>query len=153
MCFLLEKLTVGAVNYNAAHGLLWFVLPFILHILALLHMYLTANEEKQKMKAFLSILCSLQVFLAECAGPLIIYLMFYFRLPFIYSPKYDFTTSKHWVVQWVSAPLCFSGICLRCRVPGFAQMPQHDKHSWSISLWWPWVRAKYNGLYSSQLNM
>uniref|UniRef100_A0A671YYT2 Trans-2,3-enoyl-CoA reductase n=1 Tax=Sparus aurata TaxID=8175 RepID=A0A671YYT2_SPAAU len=39
------------------------------------------------------------VFLAECAGPLIIYLMFYFRLPFIYSPKYDFTTSKHWVVH------------------------------------------------------
>lgn len=46
-----------------------------------------------------------QVFLAECTGPLIIYLMFYFRLPFIYSPKYDFTSSKHWVVQWVSA--CF----------------------------------------------
>lgn len=50
-----------------------------------------------------------QVFLAECAGPLIIYLMFYFRLPFIYSPKYDFTSSKHWVVQWVSACLVFSG--------------------------------------------
>lgn len=28
--------------------------------------------------------------------------MFYFRVPFIYAPKYDFTTSKHWVVQWVS---------------------------------------------------
>lgn len=40
-----------------------------------------------------------QVFLAECVGPLFIYLMFYFRLPFIYAPKYDFTTSKHWVVQ------------------------------------------------------
>uniref|UniRef100_A0AAQ5XUY5 3-oxo-5-alpha-steroid 4-dehydrogenase C-terminal domain-containing protein n=1 Tax=Amphiprion ocellaris TaxID=80972 RepID=A0AAQ5XUY5_AMPOC len=39
------------------------------------------------------------VFLTECAGPLIIYLMFYFRLPFIYSPKYDFTSSKHWVVH------------------------------------------------------
>ncbi|KAF3700076.1 Very-long-chain enoyl-CoA reductase [Channa argus] len=39
------------------------------------------------------------VFLTECAGPLIIYLMFYFRLPFIYAPKYDFTSSKHWVVQ------------------------------------------------------
>ncbi|MEQ2184247.1 hypothetical protein GOODEAATRI_005866 [Goodea atripinnis] len=39
------------------------------------------------------------VFLAECVGPLILYLMFYFRLPFIYSPKYDFTTSKHWVVH------------------------------------------------------
>uniref|UniRef100_A0A3B4ZJD7 Very-long-chain enoyl-CoA reductase-like n=1 Tax=Stegastes partitus TaxID=144197 RepID=A0A3B4ZJD7_9TELE len=39
------------------------------------------------------------VFLTECAGPLIIYLMFYFRLPFIYSPKYDFTSSKHWIVH------------------------------------------------------
>ncbi|RVE69645.1 hypothetical protein OJAV_G00079740 [Oryzias javanicus] len=39
------------------------------------------------------------VFLAECVGPLILYLMFYFRLPFIYSPKYDFTSSKHWVVH------------------------------------------------------
>ncbi|KAK1877440.1 Very-long-chain enoyl-CoA reductase [Dissostichus eleginoides] len=39
------------------------------------------------------------VFLTECVGPLIIYLMFYFHLPFIYSPKYDFTSSKHWVVH------------------------------------------------------
>uniref|UniRef100_A0A3B4UNX0 Very-long-chain enoyl-CoA reductase n=1 Tax=Seriola dumerili TaxID=41447 RepID=A0A3B4UNX0_SERDU len=39
------------------------------------------------------------VFLTECAGPLIIYLMFYFRLPFIYSPKYDFTSSKQWIVH------------------------------------------------------
>uniref|UniRef100_A0AAQ6IL30 Trans-2,3-enoyl-CoA reductase-like n=1 Tax=Anabas testudineus TaxID=64144 RepID=A0AAQ6IL30_ANATE len=39
------------------------------------------------------------VFLTECAGPLIIYLMFYFRLPFIYPPKYDFT----------STCLCFQG--------------------------------------------
>lgn len=41
----------------------------------------------------------LQVFLTEYAGPLVIYLLFYFRVPFIYAPKYDFTTSKHWVVQ------------------------------------------------------
>ena len=40
-----------------------------------------------------------QVFLTEYTGPLVIYLMFYFRVPFIYAPKYDFTTSKHWVVQ------------------------------------------------------
>ncbi|XP_062389241.1 very-long-chain enoyl-CoA reductase [Sardina pilchardus] len=39
------------------------------------------------------------VFLAECVGPLIIYLMFYFRLPFIYAPRYDFTTPKQWVVH------------------------------------------------------
>lgn len=42
---------------------------------------------------------SFQVFLTEYTGPLVIYLMFYFRVPFIYAPKYDFTTSKHWVVQ------------------------------------------------------
>ncbi|XP_045903413.1 trans-2,3-enoyl-CoA reductase b isoform X2 [Micropterus dolomieu] len=39
------------------------------------------------------------VFLTEYTGPLVIYLMFYFRVPFIYAPKYDFTTSKHWVVH------------------------------------------------------
>uniref|UniRef100_A0AAR2L5N8 3-oxo-5-alpha-steroid 4-dehydrogenase C-terminal domain-containing protein n=1 Tax=Pygocentrus nattereri TaxID=42514 RepID=A0AAR2L5N8_PYGNA len=46
------------------------------------------------------------VFLTECIGPLFIYLMFYFRVPFIYAPKYDFTTSKHWVVHL--ACLCHS---------------------------------------------
>ncbi|XP_077590477.1 very-long-chain enoyl-CoA reductase-like [Stigmatopora nigra] len=44
------------------------------------------------------------VFLAECVGPLVIYLMFYFRLSFIYAPKYDFTTSENWVVH--SACIC-----------------------------------------------
>ncbi|KAA0705245.1 Very-long-chain enoyl-CoA reductase [Triplophysa tibetana] len=39
------------------------------------------------------------VFLIECIGPLVIYLLFYFRLPLIYAPKYEFTTSKHWVVH------------------------------------------------------
>uniref|UniRef100_A0A669BYW8 Very-long-chain enoyl-CoA reductase n=2 Tax=Pseudocrenilabrinae TaxID=318546 RepID=A0A669BYW8_ORENI len=39
------------------------------------------------------------VFLTEYTGPLVIYLLFYFRVPFIYPPKYDFTTSKHWVVH------------------------------------------------------
>nr|XP_057940044.1 trans-2,3-enoyl-CoA reductase b isoform X1 [Doryrhamphus excisus] len=39
------------------------------------------------------------VFLTEYTGPLVIYLMFYFRVPFIYASKYDFTTSKHWVVH------------------------------------------------------
>ncbi|XP_077353886.1 very-long-chain enoyl-CoA reductase-like isoform X1 [Festucalex cinctus] len=48
------------------------------------------------------------VFLAECVGPLVIYLMFYFRLPLIYAPKYDFTASKNWVVQSVSACICHS---------------------------------------------
>ncbi|XP_051988156.1 very-long-chain enoyl-CoA reductase-like isoform X3 [Xyrauchen texanus] len=39
------------------------------------------------------------VFLIECIGPLVIYLLFYFRLPFIYSSKHEFTTSRHWVVH------------------------------------------------------
>ncbi|XP_048869025.1 very-long-chain enoyl-CoA reductase isoform X1 [Brienomyrus brachyistius] len=46
------------------------------------------------------------VFLTEYAGPLVIYLLFYFRVPFIYAPKYDFTTSKHWVVHLAS--MCHS---------------------------------------------
>ncbi|KAM8972887.1 very-long-chain enoyl-CoA reductase isoform 1-T1 [Pelodytes ibericus] len=39
------------------------------------------------------------VFLTEYAGPLLIYLLFYFRVPFIYGPKYDFITSRHSVVH------------------------------------------------------
>uniref|UniRef100_A0A671T5C4 Very-long-chain enoyl-CoA reductase-like n=1 Tax=Sinocyclocheilus anshuiensis TaxID=1608454 RepID=A0A671T5C4_9TELE len=39
------------------------------------------------------------VFLIECIGPLVIYLLFYFRLPLIYTPKYEFTASKHLVVH------------------------------------------------------
>lgn len=39
------------------------------------------------------------VFLTEYAGPLLIYLLFYFRVPFIYGPKHDFTSSKHSVVH------------------------------------------------------
>uniref|UniRef100_A0A671S1Z6 Trans-2,3-enoyl-CoA reductase-like 2b n=1 Tax=Sinocyclocheilus anshuiensis TaxID=1608454 RepID=A0A671S1Z6_9TELE len=33
------------------------------------------------------------VFLAECLGTLFIYLLFYYRLPYIYGHKYDFTRS------------------------------------------------------------
>ena len=40
-----------------------------------------------------------QVFLTEYAGTLFIYLLFYFRVPFIYGHKYDFTSSRHTVVQ------------------------------------------------------
>uniref|UniRef100_A0A5G2RGJ8 Trans-2,3-enoyl-CoA reductase n=1 Tax=Sus scrofa TaxID=9823 RepID=A0A5G2RGJ8_PIG len=39
------------------------------------------------------------VFLTEYAGPLFIYLLFYFRVPFIYGHKYDFTSSRHTVVH------------------------------------------------------
>uniref|UniRef100_G3VD98 very-long-chain enoyl-CoA reductase n=1 Tax=Sarcophilus harrisii TaxID=9305 RepID=G3VD98_SARHA len=39
------------------------------------------------------------VFLTEYAGPLLIYLLFYFRVPFIYGHKYDFTSSRHTVVH------------------------------------------------------
>lgn len=99
---------------------------------------------------FLPFLCLLQVFLTECAGPLIIYLMFYFRLPFIYPPKYDFTSSKHWVVQWVSACSCFQGSVVMLvfhTIPGFAQMfPEHDKQPRSILLCWQRVRAMRNEL-------
>uniref|UniRef100_A0A669QBQ0 Very-long-chain enoyl-CoA reductase n=1 Tax=Phasianus colchicus TaxID=9054 RepID=A0A669QBQ0_PHACC len=42
-----------------------------------------------------------QVFLTEYAGPLLIYLLFYFRVPFLYGPRYDFTASRHAVVQCV----------------------------------------------------
>ncbi|XP_069050213.1 very-long-chain enoyl-CoA reductase-like isoform X1 [Lepisosteus oculatus] len=38
------------------------------------------------------------VFLAEYAGPLFIYLLFYFRLPYIYHHKYAFTSSPYPVV-------------------------------------------------------
>ncbi len=43
----------------------------------------------------------LQVFLAECLGPLFIYLLFYYRLPYIYGHEYDFTQSPFKVVKWV----------------------------------------------------
>ncbi|XP_036412629.1 very-long-chain enoyl-CoA reductase-like [Colossoma macropomum] len=39
------------------------------------------------------------VFLAESIGPLFIYLLFYYRLPYIYSPEYDYTKSPHTVVR------------------------------------------------------
>ncbi|EHB14434.1 Trans-2,3-enoyl-CoA reductase [Heterocephalus glaber] len=39
------------------------------------------------------------VFLTEYAGPLFIYLLFYFRVPFLYGHKYDFTSSRHSVVH------------------------------------------------------
>ncbi|KAL6468420.1 hypothetical protein MHYP_G00240970 [Metynnis hypsauchen] len=39
------------------------------------------------------------VFLAESIGPLFIYLLFYYRLPYIYSPEHDYTKSPHAVVR------------------------------------------------------
>ncbi|XP_067309209.1 trans-2,3-enoyl-CoA reductase-like 2b [Pseudorasbora parva] len=39
------------------------------------------------------------VFLAECLGPLFIYLLFYYRLPYIYGPEYDYTQSPLKVVK------------------------------------------------------
>lgn len=107
---LLEELIVRAVNplHESTHNCsVLFCSVFFFSAL-----FVSGFKSREtKFKALLSFLfvCLLQVFLAECAGPLIIYLMFYFRLPFIYSLKYDFTSSKHWVVQWVSACLCFRG--------------------------------------------
>ncbi|XP_051538710.1 very-long-chain enoyl-CoA reductase isoform X2 [Myxocyprinus asiaticus] len=39
------------------------------------------------------------VFLAEYMGPLLVYLLFYIRVPYIYSKKYAFTSSPHHVVS------------------------------------------------------
>ncbi|KAJ4922908.1 hypothetical protein JOQ06_026199 [Pogonophryne albipinna] len=39
------------------------------------------------------------VFLAECIGPLLTYLLFYFRVPYIYSHRYALTSSPHQVVR------------------------------------------------------
>ncbi|XP_016331290.1 very-long-chain enoyl-CoA reductase-like [Sinocyclocheilus anshuiensis] len=39
------------------------------------------------------------VFLAECLGPLFIYLLFYYRLPYIYGHEYDYTQSPFKVVN------------------------------------------------------
>uniref|UniRef100_A0A3B1IJQ9 Trans-2,3-enoyl-CoA reductase-like n=1 Tax=Astyanax mexicanus TaxID=7994 RepID=A0A3B1IJQ9_ASTMX len=43
------------------------------------------------------------VFLSEYVGPLLIYLLFYFRVPYIYTPKYTFTSSPHPVVSLACA--------------------------------------------------
>lgn len=40
-----------------------------------------------------------QVFLAEYLGPLLIYLLFYFRVPYIYTHKFAFTASPYPVVR------------------------------------------------------
>ncbi|XP_030631481.1 trans-2,3-enoyl-CoA reductase-like 2b [Chanos chanos] len=39
------------------------------------------------------------VFLAECIGPLFIYLLFYYRIPYIYTQEYNYTTSPYKVVK------------------------------------------------------
>nr|XP_046227809.1 very-long-chain enoyl-CoA reductase isoform X4 [Scatophagus argus] len=43
------------------------------------------------------------VFVAECIGPLLAYLLFYFRVPYIYSHRYAFTSSPHPVVPLACA--------------------------------------------------
>ncbi|KPP58116.1 very-long-chain enoyl-CoA reductase-like [Scleropages formosus] len=47
-----------------------------------------------------------QVFLAEYIGPLLIYPLFYFRIPYIYRRKYTLTSSPHPVVTL--ACICYS---------------------------------------------
>lgn len=77
---------------------------------------------------------SFQVFLTEYTGPLVIYLMFYFRVPFIYAPKYDFTTSKHWVVQWVSPTHLHKYFCRAFLSPSIMILlfkPSGDPTDWS----------------------
>lgn len=75
-----------------------------------------------------------QVFLSECYGPLLIYLMFYFRLPFIYAPKYDFSSSKHWVVQWVSNYCIFKYLFYLCHCTSHSPS---DDYSDIIRSGWP----------------
>ncbi|XP_002131090.2 very-long-chain enoyl-CoA reductase-like [Ciona intestinalis] len=43
------------------------------------------------------------VFYCEYTGPLVIYLLFYLRLPFIYGDSFAFTSSKHQVVHIAAA--------------------------------------------------
>lgn len=43
------------------------------------------------------------VFYCEYAGPLVLYLVFYFRLPLIYSEKYTFSSSRYQVVHLAAA--------------------------------------------------
>ncbi|XP_041967627.1 very-long-chain enoyl-CoA reductase-like isoform X1 [Alosa sapidissima] len=47
------------------------------------------------------------VFLVECIGPLLIYLLFYYRLPYIYGWEYKFTPSPHKVVRLACVCHCF----------------------------------------------
>uniref|UniRef100_A0A7N4P3D1 3-oxo-5-alpha-steroid 4-dehydrogenase C-terminal domain-containing protein n=1 Tax=Sarcophilus harrisii TaxID=9305 RepID=A0A7N4P3D1_SARHA len=61
------------------------------------------------------------IFRIDYAGPLLIYL-FYFRVPFIYSHKYVFTSSWHTVVHL--ACICHSFHYLKC-----AQKLLHSHHS------------------------
>ncbi len=49
----------------------------------------------------------LQVFLTEYMGPLLIYLLFYVRVPNIYNHKYTFTSSPHHVVKYVLKKMTF----------------------------------------------
>uniref|UniRef100_A0A672PB02 Trans-2,3-enoyl-CoA reductase-like 2b n=1 Tax=Sinocyclocheilus grahami TaxID=75366 RepID=A0A672PB02_SINGR len=50
---------------------------------------------------------SYSVFLAECLGPLFIYLLFYYRLPYIYMHEYDFTRKylTPWQAYYIIHPL------------------------------------------------
>ncbi|XP_033367436.1 very-long-chain enoyl-CoA reductase-like [Parus major] len=66
------------------------------------------------------------VFLTEYAGPLLIYLLFYFRVPFLYGPRYDFTASRHRVVQ-VQVPPQVSPVTPPCS-PQFCQLGNFSIH-------------------------
>ncbi|NWZ96547.1 TECR reductase, partial [Nesospiza acunhae] len=81
------------------------------------------------------------VFLTEYAGPLLIYLLFYFRVPFLYGPRYDFTASRHRVVQ---CPLPATAASPKCpqRVPNVSPTcpqcppcPQNCTYYWGFAAW------------------
>ncbi|ELR62012.1 Trans-2,3-enoyl-CoA reductase [Bos mutus] len=82
------------------------------------------------------------VFLTEYAGPLFIYLLFYFRVPFIYGRKYDFTSSRHTVVHCTSAqalpprpPWCPSPGSCPPRGLHPAPLFQNCTYYWGFAAW------------------
>ncbi|NWV35139.1 TECR reductase, partial [Grantiella picta] len=88
------------------------------------------------------------VFLTEYAGPLLIYLLFYFRVPFLYGPRYDFTASRHRVVT-LSSPCPLSCPASTTCTPGCPQVspaatavspmcpqcPQNCTYYWGFAAW------------------
>nr|XP_039332194.1 LOW QUALITY PROTEIN: very-long-chain enoyl-CoA reductase-like [Saimiri boliviensis boliviensis] len=60
---------------------------------------LPALTDRRGWQAVLPLLLVVTVFLTEYSGPLFVYLLFYFRVPFICGHKYDFTSSRHTVVH------------------------------------------------------
>lgn len=59
---------------------------------------IAASQVRKCISAFFFLIFCLQVFFAECIGSLLSYLVFYFRVPYIYSQRYVLAASHHSVV-------------------------------------------------------